>query len=70
MADNGPLRRGFADVHKAQGSPVADEAARRITGLYAIEKMARGLAPGKRVDIRLPKQDPSSRASRYGSTPN
>ena len=53
MADNGPLRRGFADVHKAQGSPVADEAARRIAELYAIEKMARGQAPGKRVDIWL-----------------
>ena len=53
MVDNSPLRRRFADVHKAQGSPVADEAVRRIAGLYAIEKMARGLAPGKRVDIPL-----------------
>ena len=46
------VRRKFVDVHKAQGSAVADEAIRRIAELYAIEKVARGLAPDKRVDIR------------------
>jgi transposase len=46
------VRRKFVDVHKAQGSAVADEAIRRVAGLYAVEKAARGLPPDKRVEIR------------------
>jgi transposase len=46
------IRRKFADVHKAQGSAIADEAIRRIAELYAVEKQARGLPPDKRVEIR------------------
>ena len=46
------VRRKFARVHKAQGSAIADEAIRRIAGLYAVEKMARGLPPDKRAEIR------------------
>ena len=46
------VRRKFVDVHKAQGSAIADEAIRRIAGLYAVEKVARGLPPDKRVEIR------------------
>ena len=46
------VRRKFVDVHKAQGSAIADEAIRRIAELYAVEKAARGLPPDKRVKIR------------------
>ncbi|MGV8989022.1 MAG: IS66 family transposase, partial [Cypionkella sp.] len=46
------VRRKFVDVHKAQGSAIADEAIRRIAELYAVEKAARGLPPDKRADIR------------------
>ena len=35
------IRRKFADVHKAQGSAIADEAIRRIAELYAVEKAVR-----------------------------
>ena len=46
------VRRKFVDVHKAQGSAAADEAIRRIAGLYVVEKAARGLPPDKRGEIR------------------
>jgi len=46
------VRRKFVDVHKAQGSAIADEAIRRIAELHAVEKAARGLPPDKRVEIR------------------
>ncbi len=46
------VRRKFVDVHKAQGSAIADEAIRRIAELYAVEKAARGLSPDKRAEIR------------------
>jgi len=36
------VRRKFVDVHRAQGSAIADEAIRRIAQLYAVEKEARG----------------------------
>ena len=52
MADNGSLRRKFVDVHKAQGSAIADEVIGRIAQLYAVEKAARGLSPDKRIEIR------------------
>ena len=39
------VRRKLVDVHKAQGSATADEAIRRIAGLYAIENEARGSPP-------------------------
>jgi transposase len=46
------VRRKFVDVHKAQGSPIADEAIRQIAELYVVEKLARGLPPDKRTAIR------------------
>jgi transposase len=46
------VRRNFVDVHKAQGSALADDTIRRIAELYAVEKAARGLPPDKRVNIR------------------
>lgn len=47
------------DVHKAQGSAIADEAIRRIAQLYAVEKAARGLPPDKRAEIRQAEAKPS-----------
>ena len=52
------VRRKFVDVHRAQGSAIADEAIRRIAQLYAIEKEARGSPPGRRVEIRQAKAAP------------
>ena len=46
------VRHKFACVHQAQGSAIADEAIRRIAELYAVEKVARGLPPDKRAEIR------------------
>ncbi len=51
--------RKFVDVHKAQGSAVADEAIRRIAQLYAVEKAARGSPPDKRVEIRQAEAKPA-----------
>ncbi len=46
------VRRKFVDVHKAQGSAIADEAIWRIAELHTVEKAARGLVPDKRAEIR------------------
>ena len=46
------IRRKFVDIHKAQGSAIAEEAIRRIADLYAIEKEARGSPPDRRTAIR------------------
>ena len=53
------VRRKFIDVHKAQGSAIADAAIRRIAALYAVEKAARGLPPDKRVEIRQTEAKPA-----------
>ena len=53
------VRRKFVDVHKAQGSAIADEAIRRIAELYAVEKQAQGLPPDKRVNIRQANAKPA-----------
>lgn len=52
------IRRKFVDVHRAQGSPIADEAIRRIAQLYAIEKSIRGSPPDRRVETRQAKARP------------
>ena len=52
------VRRKFVDVHRAQGSPVAEEAIRRITQLYGIEAEARGSPPDQRVAIRQARAKP------------
>jgi transposase len=52
------VRRKFMDVHKAQASPIAAEAVRRIAELYAIEKQARGSPPDKRAQLRQDKAKP------------
>lgn len=46
------IRRKFFDVHAASGSPVADEALRRIALLYAIEQRAAGMTPLERLALR------------------
>jgi transposase len=52
------IRRKFVDVHKAQGSAIAEEAIKRIALLYAIEKEARGSPPDQRTAIRQAKAKP------------
>ena len=53
------IRRKFVDVHRAQGSSIAEEAIRRIAELYAIEKAIRGSPPDRRVEIRQAKARPT-----------
>jgi hypothetical protein len=45
-------RRRFSDIHQATGSPLAEEALRRIGELYAVEAEVRGRPPDKRRAIR------------------
>lgn len=45
-------RRGFYDVHKATGSPIAEEALRRYAQLYAIEDRIRGCSADVRLSVR------------------
>ena len=45
-------RRMFVDAHKASASPIAEEAIRRISALYAIEAKARDLDDETRGRIR------------------
>ena len=46
------VRRKFFDVHKAQGSPLAAEALKRIGALYGIEEAIRGKPPQERLVVR------------------
>ena len=46
------VRRKFFDLHAASGSPVAEEALRRIARLYAIEQQGTRLAPPQRLALR------------------
>ncbi len=46
------VRRKFVDIHRSQGSPIAEEAIGRIAQLYAVEKEARGSPPEVRVALR------------------
>ncbi len=45
-------RRGFYEVHKATGSPIAEEALRRYAQLYAIEGRIRGCPADVRLAVR------------------
>jgi hypothetical protein len=49
------VRRKFADIHRAQGSAIADEAIGRISQLYAVEREARGSPPERRIKLRQAK---------------
>src|SRR4051794_26444944 len=46
------IRRKFVDVFQAEGSVIAEEAIKRIAGLYAVEKEGRGQPPAERVRLR------------------
>ncbi len=46
------IRRKFFDVHAASGSPLAQEALRRIGQLYAIEQQAAGMTAQQRAILR------------------
>ncbi|MDO5759325.1 MAG: transposase, partial [Rhodobacterales bacterium] len=52
------VRRKFVDVHKAQGSAIADEAIRRIAQLFSVEKEARRSPPDCYVELRQLKAKP------------
>lgn len=52
------IRRKFVDVFQSEGSVIAEEAIRRIAGLYAVEKDARGLTPEERVCLRRDRAKP------------
>ena len=52
------IRRKFVDVFQSRGLEVAEEAIRRIAGLYAVEKEARGLTPDERVRLRQQRAKP------------
>jgi transposase len=52
MACMAHIRRKFVDVHQSQGSIIAEEAIKRIAGLYAVEKQARGCSVEERTVLR------------------
>ncbi len=52
------VRRKFVDVHKAQGSAIAEEAITRIAALYAVEKAIRGSPPDARAQVRQAEAEP------------
>lgn len=51
-------RRKFYDVRQATGSPIAEEALRRIGELYAIEAEVRGQSPSHRLIARRRRSKP------------
>jgi len=52
------VRRKFVDIHKAQGSAIAEEAIKRIAQLYGVEKDVRGQSPDVRVKARQSRSKP------------
>jgi len=52
------IRRKFVDIHKSQGSAIAEETIKRIAKLYGVEKEVRGQPPDERVKIRQRKSKP------------
>jgi transposase len=52
------VRRKFVDIHKAQGSAIAEEAIKRIAQLYGVEKDVRGQPPDVRVTARQSRSRP------------
>ena len=64
------MRRKFVDVFHSEGSVVAEEAIRRIAGLYAVEKDGRGRPPEERVRLRQARARPILDDLRSGCTPS
>ncbi|MEM9523381.1 MAG: IS66 family transposase, partial [Pseudomonadota bacterium] len=52
------IRRKFVDMHRSQGSTIAEKAIPRISRLYAVGKEARGSPPDARAAIRQAKAKP------------
>ena len=52
------VRRGYFDDAKGGNAPVADEALRRIAGLYKIEARIRGSSPEHRLTVRQAESAP------------
>jgi len=52
------VRRKFVEVFQAEGSAIAEEAIKRIAGLYAVEKDGRGRPPEERVRLRQARAKP------------
>jgi transposase len=52
------IRRKFVDVFQSEGSIIAEEAIKRIAGLYAVEKDGRGRPPDERVRLRQARAKP------------
>jgi transposase len=52
------IRRKFVDVFQAESSVIAEEAIKRIAGLYAVEKDGRGCPPDERVRLRQDRAKP------------
>jgi hypothetical protein len=52
------IRRKFVDVFQAEGSVIAEEAIKRIAGLYAVEKEGRRRPPEERVRLRQARAKP------------
>ncbi len=52
------IRRKFTDVFQSEGSIIAEEAIKRIAGLYVVEKDARGSVPIERVQLRQARAKP------------
>jgi len=52
------IRRKFVDVHKSQGSAIAEESIKRTANLPGIEKETRGRPPDERVKMRQRKSKP------------
>lgn len=52
------IRRKFVDIHKSQGSAIAEEAIKRIAKLYKIEKEVRGSQPDIRRAARQEEAKP------------
>ena len=52
------IRRKFYDLEQAHASPVAAEALRRISELYAIESEVRGRTPDERKQVRQARARP------------
>jgi transposase len=52
------IRRKFVEVFRSEGSVIAEEAIRRIAGLYAVEKDGRGRPPEERVRLRQARAKP------------
>ncbi|VVE86065.1 transposase [Pandoraea sputorum] len=51
-------RRKFFDLYKLDGSPIAEEALRRIGALYAVEREVRGQTPDVRLSARKQRSAP------------